>query len=137
MTMQRVRGPSAVRNLSTMAITLVGILFLVPFLWLVVVAFQPHGSLELAGGGGFTLSNFTSLFSKGGMFLHSFENSLFLAVGTTVFTTVIAVLAAYPLSRFASRTQEYFVYVLVFLTGLPDHRDHDPDLRLFRDAEPH
>ena len=116
---RQVRGPSSVHSLSTLAISLVGVLFLVPFLWLVVVAFQRHGSLELAGGGGFTFSNFTGLFSGSGMFLQSFENSLYLAVGTTIFTTVIAVFAAYPLSRFGSRTQEYFVYLLVFLTGLP------------------
>jgi len=52
-------------------------------------------------------------------FVSSFGNSLYLAVGTTLFTTVIGVLAGYPLSRFQSRAQEWFVYVLVFLTGLP------------------
>ena len=115
-----------VGKLPSAAMSVIGVIFLVPFVWLVVAAFQQHGSLELAGGGGFTLSHFINLFHGGGSFLEgggsflaSFGNSLYLAVGTTVLTTVICVLAAYPLSRFGSRTQEYFVYVLVFLTGLP------------------
>jgi multiple sugar transport system permease protein len=106
-------------KLPTVAIGAVGAIFLVPFIWLVVVAFQKNGSLQLAGGGGFTLSHFADLFSGSSSFVQSFANSLYLAVGTTVLTTTVGVLAAYPLSRFGSRTQEYFVYVLVFLTGLP------------------
>lgn len=109
----------AVRRLPTIAIGCVGAIFLLPFVWLFVVAFQRNGSLQLGGGGGFTLSHFMSLFSGGSTFLSAFGNSLYLAVGTTILTTVIGVLAAYPLSRFASRTQRYFVYVLIFMTGLP------------------
>jgi len=105
-------------KLPSIAMSLIGVVFLVPFVWLVVVAFQAHGSLQLSGGGGFTLSHFATVL-HGGSFLSAFGNSLYLAVGTTVCTSVIAVLAAYPLSRFGSRAQEYFVYVLVFLTGLP------------------
>jgi multiple sugar transport system permease protein len=107
------------RKLPSVAMAVVGALFLLPFVWLVVVAFQRNGSLELGNGGGFTLSHFTDLFSSGNSFLSAFGNSLYLAVGTTFLATVVGVLAAYPLSRFGSRTQEYFVYVLVFMTGLP------------------
>jgi len=106
------------RRLPSIVMSLIGVVFLVPFVWLVVVAFQAHGSLQISGGGGFTLSHFATVL-RGGSFLSAFGNSLYLAVGTTVCTTVIGVLAAYPLSRFGSRAQEYFVYVLVFLTGLP------------------
>jgi multiple sugar transport system permease protein len=105
------------RRLPAVIVSLIGILFLVPFLWLVVVAFQAHGTLELSGGGAFTLGNFGEVLRGG--FLSALGNSLYLAGGTMVATTVIGVLAAYPLSRFRSRTQRYFVYVLVFLTGLP------------------
>jgi multiple sugar transport system permease protein len=108
-----------VRRLPTIAVSAVGAIFLLPFVWLAVVAFQRHGSLELSGGGGFTLSHFSDLFSGGSTFLSAFGNSAYLAIGTTILATVIGVLAAYPLSRFNSRTQQYFVYVLVFMTGLP------------------
>jgi multiple sugar transport system permease protein len=108
-----------VSRLPSVAMTIIGAVFLIPFIWLVVVAFQKNGSLEITGGGGFTISHFSSLFSGSGSFLGSFGNSLYLATGTTILTTGIGVLAAYPLSRFGSRVQEYFVYILVFLTGLP------------------
>jgi len=114
-----VNSQPVVRKLPTVAIGVVGAVFLLPFVWLFVVAFQRNGSLELGGGGGFTPSHFMDLFSGGSTFLSAFGNSLYLAVGTTVLTTIIGVLAAYPLSRFGSRIQEYFVYVLVFMTGLP------------------
>jgi multiple sugar transport system permease protein len=106
------------RHLPSAAMVLVGLLFLIPFVWMVIVAFQAHGSFNLQGGGSFTLSHFSDVLHESS-FVSSFENSLYLAVGTTLCTTVIGVLAAYPLSRFQSRAQEWFVYVLVFLTGLP------------------
>jgi multiple sugar transport system permease protein len=105
------------RRLPAVVVSLIGVVFLVPFVWLVVVAFQAHGTLQLSGGGAFTLGNFGAVLRGG--FLSALGNSLYLAGGTMVATTVIGVLAAYPLSRFRSRTQRYFVYVLVFLTGLP------------------
>ena len=43
---------------------IVGLLFLAPFFWLILTAFQKFGGLDLTGGGGFTFSNFTGLFGK-------------------------------------------------------------------------
>jgi multiple sugar transport system permease protein len=96
---------------------LIGVIFLIPFAWLVAVAFQAHGTLQIQGGGPFTLEHFSSVLHGG--LIAALGNSLYLAGGTMVCTTVIGVLAAYPLSRFRSRAQMWFVYVLVFLTGLP------------------
>jgi multiple sugar transport system permease protein len=107
------------RATPSIAMWLVGLVFLFPFAWLVVDAFSQHGTLGLGGGGGFTLQHFIDLFNGSNDFIGAFGNSFFLAAGTTILTTAVGVLAAYPLSRFNSRTQEYFVYVLVFLTGLP------------------
>jgi multiple sugar transport system permease protein len=105
------------RRLPAAAMILIGVLFLVPFAWLVASAFERHGTLQLTAGGGFTLSHFTDVLHGG--FLTALGNSLYLAGGTMICTTVIGVLAAYPLSRFRSRAGGYFVYLLVFLTGLP------------------
>ncbi len=106
------------RNLPAVVLSLIGLAFLVPFVWLVLVAFQSHGTLQLTGGGSFTVKNFVNVL-RGGSFVAALGNSLYLAGGTMIATTAIGVLAAYPLSRFRSRTQRWFVYVLVFLTGLP------------------
>ena len=45
---------------------------------------------------------------------------MYLAVGTTVITTVVGIVAAYPLRRAtASRIQIWFVYALAFMASLP------------------
>jgi len=106
------------KALANAALAFVGIVFLVPFVWLFAAAFQRHPTLQVGGGGGFTFGNFTSVVGAGS-FRTALSNSLYLAIGTTVFTTTLAILAAYPLSRFRSRSQQWFVYVLIFLTGLP------------------
>jgi multiple sugar transport system permease protein len=105
------------RRLPAAIMIVIGFLFLVPFAWLVIVAFQSHGTLQISGGGSFTLANFANVLHGG--LISALGNSLYLAGGTMAATTVIGVLAAYPLSRFQSRTQRYFIYGLVFLTGLP------------------
>lgn len=118
--MLRASGPSGgplTRRLPAIVVTVIGIVFLVPFVWLVVAALQSHATLEVSGGGPLTTRNFTSVLHGG--LLSALGNSIYLAVGTTVFTTAIGVVAGYPLSRFPSRLQELFVYLLVFLTSLP------------------
>jgi multiple sugar transport system permease protein len=82
----------------------VGLLFLVPFIWLVVTALTNNGTLGLSLSGGLTAGNFTSLFSSG---------------GTMVVTTIVAVLTAYPLSRFRIPGSNILVLAIVFVTGLP------------------
>jgi multiple sugar transport system permease protein len=104
----------------------VGVLFLVPFIWLVVTAFTKNGTLAVSFSGGLTTGNFSGLFAAnsaseaigegvGGALL----NSLYLSGGTMVITTVIAVLTAYPLSRFNIPGRNVLVYAIVFVTGLP------------------
>ena len=105
---------------------IVGLLFLAPFFWLVLTAFERYGGLNLTGGGGFTFSNFSSLFGKtaaakdigegvGGSLL----NSIWLSAGTMIITTVVALIAGYPLSRFNIPGRNAIVYAIVFVTGLP------------------
>ena len=87
--------------------SMVGVIFLVPFVWLVVTAFKTHGNLTIGGGGPITLKNFQSVLH--GSFLSVLGNSMYLAVGTTVLTTVIGIVAAYPPSRYRSRVEIWFV----------------------------
>lgn len=39
----------------------VGLIFLVPFVWLVATAFKTHGGLTIGGGGPLTLKNFQTV----------------------------------------------------------------------------
>ncbi|MGO8824840.1 MAG: carbohydrate ABC transporter permease, partial [Acidimicrobiales bacterium] len=101
----------------SISMSAVGLIFLVPFVWLVATAFKTHGSLTVGGGGPLTLKNFQTVLH--GSFLSALGNSMYLAVGTTVLTTVIGIVAAYPLSRYKSRAQIWFVYALAFMASLP------------------
>jgi multiple sugar transport system permease protein len=105
---------------------IVGLLFLAPFFWLILTAFEKFGGLDLTGGGGFTFSNFTGLFGNtaaakdigegvGGALL----NSIWLSAGTMIITTVVALIAGYALSRFSIPGRNTIVYAIVFVTGLP------------------
>ena len=71
----------------SIAMSVVGLIFLVPFVWLLVTAFKTHGNLTIGGGGPITLKNFQSVLH--GSFLSALGNSMYLAVGTTVITTVV------------------------------------------------
>ena len=101
----------------SLAMAVVGLVFLVPFVWLFVTAFKTHGNLTIGGGGPLTLKNFETVLH--GSFIAALGNSMYLAVGTTVLTCVIGIVAAYPLSRYASRVQIWFVYALAFMASLP------------------
>jgi multiple sugar transport system permease protein len=105
---------------------LVGLLFLVPFFWLILTAFERYGGLNLTGGGGFTFSNFSSLFGKtaasqdiGEGVGQSLLNSIWISGGTMIITTAVALIAGYPLSRFNIPGRNAIVYAIVFVTGLP------------------
>lgn len=104
---------------------LVGLLFLVPFVWLVVTAFVNNGGLDISFNHGFTVANFAQLLSSaqaatvGESAAQALLNSLYLCGGTTILTTLIAILTGYPLSRFHIPGRGFIVYAVVFVTGLP------------------
>lgn len=96
---------------------LIAVIFLIPLVWLVVSAFESHATLSLRMTS-LTFTNFTQLFHSKSM-MQSFVNALYLAVGTMILTTIIAIMAAYPLSRFKLRFRKVFMYIMIFATGLP------------------
>src|SRR5207245_1922665 len=71
--------------------------FLLPMLWMVFASVDsnPDWAIKLPTP---TLANFTDVLGRADA-ISSFRSSLILAGTTTVVTTVLAVLAAYPLSR--------------------------------------
>jgi multiple sugar transport system permease protein len=117
------RRPGAPWNLVAVG---VGILFLLPFAWLVLTAFEKYGGLDLSTGGGLTFSNFSDLFRNttesqavGEGVGRALLDSVYLSGGTMIITTVVALVAAYPLSRFNLPGRDFIIYGIVFVTGLP------------------
>jgi multiple sugar transport system permease protein len=103
--------------LANVSLAVLGLAFLFPLLWVVLASFDSQASNALALPHP-TLYNFTHIFQTG-LVTQPFENSLYLSVVTMVITTVLAFLAAYPLSRRKIPLKRPFLYIILFSTGLP------------------
>lgn len=99
-------------------LTLIGILFLVPFLWLFLASVNPSASLAVTVPKSPSLANFKSVFTSDTT-LTPFANGLLISGGTGILTMISAALAAYPLSRYNLRFKRPFMYTILFATGLP------------------
>ncbi|HWE61703.1 MAG TPA: carbohydrate ABC transporter permease [Chloroflexota bacterium] len=103
--------------LANLALAVLGLAFLFPLLWVVFAAFDSHASNALALPHP-TLYNFTHIFQTG-LVSQPFANSLYFSVISMVITTILALLAAYPLSRRAIPLKRPFLFTILFATGLP------------------
>lgn len=99
-----------------LAITLV--VFLFPFYWLFKTSLEPadaiYGDLGFLPGG-LTLEHYRTAIEVG--FLESVVNSMIVAIGTTVLTTIIALLGAYGILRhvFPGRTAAAKLVLLTYM----------------------
>jgi multiple sugar transport system permease protein len=109
----RVSTTGAAANL---ALAVLGLAFLLPLLWMLFAAFDSNSdwSVKLPT---LTVANFAAVLTP--QSLRSFYNSLFLAGATTVITTTLALLAAYPLSRRSVPLRRPLMLSILFATGLP------------------
>lgn len=106
------------RLVSNSTLVVIGILFAVPLLWLVLASFDANPTLAVRLPEVFTLSNFEAILTPELTFT-PLLNSVILAGGCAVVTVVIAILAAYPLSRYRMRVTKPFMYGILFGTCLP------------------
>ena len=102
---------------TNVVLILLGCFFLLPMLWMVFASLDsnPDWAIKLPS---LTLTNFTEVLSRADA-LSSFRSSLILAGTTTVLTTVLALLAAYPLSRMHIPFKRSFMLAILFASGLP------------------
>jgi multiple sugar transport system permease protein len=99
-------------------LTLVGLAFLAPLLWLFLASVSGNATLSVSLPHPFTLGNFRQVLT-GQTTLHPLLNGLILSGGAAIVTMVAATLAAYPLSRYQMRFKRPFLYIILFATGLP------------------
>jgi multiple sugar transport system permease protein len=102
---------------TNIVLVLLGSFFLLPMLWMVFASVDsnPDWAIKLPS---LTFANFTDVLGTAGA-LTAFRSSLILAGTTTVITTVLAVLAAYPLSRRHIPFKRTFMLAILFASGLP------------------
>ncbi len=99
-------------------LTLVAIFFVAPLIWLVLAAFEPAASIGSQAPLVLSFSNFGKVLNWSTTF-QPLLNSCILSGATAVITVFVALLAAYPLSRYHMRFRKTFLYAIIFSTGLP------------------
>jgi multiple sugar transport system permease protein len=92
--------------------------FAVPILWLVLAAFDGSATLSVHFPTAPTLGNFAKVLTPDIAFT-PLVNSLVISSGCAIITVVVAILAAYPLSRYRMRVNKPFLYGILFGTCLP------------------
>ncbi|CAJ1317028.1 MULTISPECIES: carbohydrate ABC transporter permease [Paenibacillus] len=106
------------RTLPYIILSLIGLLFLLPLLWLLFASLDQNATLALKIPSALTLDNYVSTVTNTDN-QKSFGNGLILAVGQALLVVVVAGLASYPLSRYQLKYKRSFMYIILFATGLP------------------
>ncbi|MET3370010.1 carbohydrate ABC transporter permease [Arthrobacter sp. M2012083] len=100
------------------ALTVIGICFAAPLLWLLLAAVDPQAGYQTKVPLAPSIENFSAVMTPELLF-QPLANSFLLSAGTAVVNVLAAVLAAYPLSRYQSRFNKPFMYTVLFGTSLP------------------
>ncbi|MFC7374422.1 carbohydrate ABC transporter permease [Brachybacterium sp. GCM10030267] len=103
---------------SSVVMLVIGLIFLIPLLWVVLASFDVEASLSVAWPESWSLGNFGAIWNMETTF-RPLANSLILCGGATVVTMTAAVLCAYPMSRFRFRAKRPLLLTIIFSTGLP------------------
>lgn len=110
---------------------------LLPIIWIISTALKPRALILSSDPVLFTMpdfSAFTRLLSRGpDSILPEIANSLVIAVGTTLFTLVLASLAAYAFSRFRFRGRRALLFSMLATRLLPPITAVIPLFLLFND----
>jgi multiple sugar transport system permease protein len=97
-------------------LAVVGVVFALPLLWLVLASVDQNAGWRIRLPD-LTIENYQAVLTAHG--LQPFVNSLYLAAVTTAVATVLAVLAAYPLSRRHVPGKHTVMLLVLFASGLP------------------
>lgn len=108
----------SLRLVSNGVLLLVGTAFALPLVWLVLASVDERATLSIKLPDAVSLQNFVEVMTPEKAFI-PLLNSLILSAGCAIITVVVAVLAAYPLSRYRMRINKPFLYGVLFGTCLP------------------
>lgn len=116
----RLSSPSGkgLKWLANVLLIVIGVVFVLPMVWVVLASFDGGATLAVAWPKQWTLENFQKVLTPELAFVPLW-NSLLLSAGCAILTVIVAVLAAYPLSRYRNRFNKPFLYAILFGTCLP------------------
>lgn len=100
------------------ALLVVAVAFLVPLAWLLLASVNPSATVSVTVPSSPTLDNFRAVLSPELTFT-PLLNSFIISGATALITVVVAILAAYPLSRYKMRFNRAFLYTILFGSCLP------------------
>ena len=108
----------SLKAVSNTVLAIIAICFALPLAWLVLASLDPSATLSIKLPSTLTLDNFSKVLTPEISFI-PLLNSLLLSGGCAIVTVVVAILAAYPLSRYRLRVNKPFLYGILFGTCLP------------------
>lgn len=106
------------RTLPYIILTFIGILFLLPLLWVMVASVDPNANSSLKIPETLTLNNFKSVLADP-VNIRAFIIGLLLSLGQGLLVVLVAGLAAYPLSRYQMKYKKHYMFTILFMTSLP------------------
>lgn len=120
---RRLNIPSTPRTgvaaaMSWIGMTIVAAAFLLPLVWVFFASFDDQATFTTRIPKIFSLENYRAVLTPD-MSLRPLGNSLIISIAVTVIVLVCAVLVAYPISRYESRFNCPFMYIILFGTCLP------------------
>ena len=99
-------------------LTLIGVSFILPLLWVLVASMDSNAMQSLKAPKQVTFDNYVDVIS-------SLENQrafligLMMSLGQALLVVLLALLAAYPLSRYQLKYKKPFMLTILFMTSLP------------------
>lgn len=99
-------------------VTVIGMFFVLPTLWLLVTPFGEKIHFTVTWPQPVTLANFRQVFQNTFALRALFVNSVIQAGGTMVLTTFVATLGAYALSRVRLPGRDLLIYILILFSSV-------------------
>lgn len=107
-----------VKSIHYLFLTVIGILFLLPLIWLFFASFDTGANQSLHLPKVWSFENYISVL-RDTKNLRGYGIGFLISGIQSLIVVVISGLAAYPLSRYALCYKKYFLYFILFMTALP------------------
>ena len=108
----------AVKAIHYIILTIIGIIFILPLVWLVVASLDANANQALKWPEEWTFSNFTGVLTNPDD-LRGVGIGVVISVIQSAIVVLVSGLAAYPLSRYRLSYKKGFMYGILFMTALP------------------
>lgn len=104
--------------LAYVLLTILALLFILPYTWLVIESFSPLNNLGVTIPSYWTLSNFAVVLTTR-KFQLAILNGLAISIGGTAVSMIVGIGPAYTFSRMRFRFRRILLLAILFLTGFP------------------